>query len=374
VRLQGGRITSLGEPPSPGDLVVELNGDRLLPGLINAHDHLQFNHFPALTYPHFYRNAAEWIEDFNRRLRGRAEIRAGETAPRARRFLAGGIKNLLSGVTTVAHHDPLVPELLSPTFPTRVLERFGWAHSLGLDGEEAVRRSRASTDRDRPWIIHAAEGIDAAAAAEFDQLEALGCIQLNTLLVHAVALSSVQRRRLADAGGGMIWCPTSNLRLFGRPAAAGELLARGRVALGTDSRLTGARDLLEELRVARDCAGLTDEALERLVTCDSARLLCLPDAGILQPGARADLIVLPRGLPLWQASRADLRLVMLAGAWCYGDGDYVRALGGDATLTEVAVDGYPKAMHRDLAACLLDGGVTEPGVSWRPAAGRAACG
>ena len=34
---------------------------------------------------------------------------------------------------------------------------------------------------------------------------------------------------------------------------------RGRVALGSDSRLSGARDLLSELRVARELGGL-DEA------------------------------------------------------------------------------------------------------------------
>ena len=69
LRLQGGRITHLHTPPLRGDLVLDLGGDRLLPGLINAHDHLQLNHFPARQSPARYGNATARLGDFKPRLR-----------------------------------------------------------------------------------------------------------------------------------------------------------------------------------------------------------------------------------------------------------------------------------------------------------------
>jgi hypothetical protein len=38
------------------------------------------------------------------------------------------------------------------------------------------------TPRDRPFILHAAEGIDAGAAAELTTLEEWGCLRDNTVL------------------------------------------------------------------------------------------------------------------------------------------------------------------------------------------------
>ena len=45
LRIVESRIASVGEGAKPGDVVIDLHGDRLLPGLINAHDHLHLNNF-----------------------------------------------------------------------------------------------------------------------------------------------------------------------------------------------------------------------------------------------------------------------------------------------------------------------------------------
>ncbi len=373
VRVQGQRILDAHVAPQRGDRVVDLGGDRLLPGLINAHDHLQLNDFPSLPYASSYRNAGDWIKDFNARLRDHAAVTASAALPRARRLRSGGLKNLLSGVTTVAHHDPLEPLLLAADFPTGVVADFGWAHSLQVDGAAYVRAACEATPEDHPWIIHAAEGVDAQARAEFERLRALGCLRPNTLLVHALALDELQQRELADAGAGVIWCPSSNLRLFGRTTQVRALLARGRIALGTDSRLTAAGDLLQELRVAQACAGLTEAALERIVTSDSARLLRLKDRGRLERGTRADLLILPAGMPVTTARRTDVRLVMLAGDARYGDPEYLHALAAPANFTAVQVDGRAKLLQRSLAALLVSGAMAEPGVSVPAAARSAAC-
>ena len=232
LRVQGERIVGIGCPAQAGDIVVDLQGDRLLPGLINAHDHLQLNSFPTPDYGRHYQNAGEWITDLN----GRADLAyvfdICKKTPRDQRLLHGGVKNILSGVTTVGHHDPLYSLLSSPYFPTQAVQHYGWSHSLGIEGAERVQGSYRSTRGESPWIIHAAEGIDELAAAEFDWLEALGCIGPNTLLVHGVALDDARRARLAAAGAGLIWCPSSNLCLFGRTAVVAEFVQCGRVALG----------------------------------------------------------------------------------------------------------------------------------------------
>jgi cytosine/adenosine deaminase-related metal-dependent hydrolase len=372
LRLQGSRIAAVGAGAQPGDRVIDLHGDRVLPGLINAHDHLQLNSFARSEYRGPYRNAREWIADVNERMRVDRAFKASATGSRAERLLMGGIKNLLSGVTTVAHHDPFYPILRSSQFPTRVVTDFGWSHSLYIDGEERVRHSYAQTPIEWPWIVHAAEGLDADAAGEFEQLDALGCLGPNTLIVHGVALDRAQRRRLDDAAAGLIWCPRSNFTLFGTTADVADLISRGRVALGTDSRLTGARDLLEELRIAREFARLDECSLESLVTADSARLLHLADRGVLKVGACADILILPAAMPLSGATRADLRLVMLGGRVCYADKDYAMLLAPEAQWVDVRVDGRPKVLERALATILRNAGGTEEGLELTDPAWRAA--
>jgi cytosine/adenosine deaminase-related metal-dependent hydrolase len=372
LRIEGSRIVALGAPAAVGDRVIDLDGDRLLPGLINAHDHLHLNHFPPLHYGRHYRNAGEWIRDFNTRVAVGQEFAACRASPRDGRLRLGGIKNLLSGVTTVAHHDPFFPILSSPEFPTQVLESYGWSHSLEIDGDDKVRAAYRKTPSDTPWIIHAAEGVDAEAAAEFDRLEALGCVGSNTLLVHGVALDEARRARLAAAGAGLIWCPSSNLRLFGATAAVADLVRCGRVALGSDSRLSGARDLLDEIRVASDVGGFDERTLESLVTNASARLLRLKDRGMLAPGARADLLVLPPRVSLSRAARRDVRFVMAAGTMRYGDQRYAELLMPETERVAVRIDDHEKIVDRRLGTLLSAANAIEPGVEVLDATVRAA--
>lgn len=353
LRTVGDRIAA-----APGGFRVDLDGARLLPGLVNAHDHLQLNAgLPRLKFRAAYRNASEWIADITPRLATDAQLLAHRALPRAQRLFLGGLKNLLSGVTTVAHHDPLDGSV-DDSFPVDVPELGGWSHSLALDGEQAVRAAHGSARPGRPWIVHAAEGFDTAAAWEFDRLEALGCITADTLLVHGLGLSAAQQRRLVDAGAGLVWCPGSNLHLFGRTLDPGWLFERGRLALGSDSRISGGRDLLAELALASELTGWGDERLQAWVTEGAARLLGLHDRGRLDVGLRADLIALPAGLPLARATRADLRLVVVGGRPLYADADLGETLG----LVPVRVDGRLKALAPHLVQALRVTPLQEPGL------------
>jgi cytosine/adenosine deaminase-related metal-dependent hydrolase len=362
LRVVGSRIAALGGAPEEADRIVDLRGDRLLPGLINAHDHLQLNTLPALSSGKRYRHVREWISDVDARRRTDSEFEARVAVSRDERLLIGGVKNLLSGVTTVAHHDPLYPFLASPDFPVHVLMNYGWSHSLYLDGDEEVRNSYRRTAPGWPWIIHAAEGVDDEAGSEFERLEALGCLGPNSLIVHGVALDHARRVRLERAAAGLIWCPTSNLRLFGTTAEVADLARRGRVALGTDSRLSGARDLLAELRVAREVSGLDEETLESLVTENGAALLQLTDRGLLKVGYRADLVILSARVPLSRATRADVRLVMFGGSARFGERVYAQTLAPSVQWAEVRVDGVPKVLESNLHAALCGALANEPGL------------
>jgi cytosine/adenosine deaminase-related metal-dependent hydrolase len=372
LRMAGARLAAASGAACAGEVLIDLQGDRVLPGLINAHDHLQLNTLPALPREGRWHNAREWISQVNLRRRSDPAFEACLAVALDERLLIGGLKNLLSGVTTVAHHDPLFPFLAGELFPTRVLTHYGWSHSLYIDGEEEVRNSYRCTPPSWPWIIHAAEGVDAEAASEFSRLDALGCVGPNTLVVHGIALDRTQTARLESSGAGLIWCPSSNLHLFGRTAAVTELSRGGRVALGTDSRLSGSQDLLCELGTAREIAGMDEATLESLVTRNAAALLRLTDRGTLGAGARADLLVLPAGLPLSSARRADIRLVVLGGRALYADADYAYSMAPAAHWAAVRVDGRPKMLESGLAAALSTAGVGETGVSisdltWRAA-------
>jgi cytosine/adenosine deaminase-related metal-dependent hydrolase len=372
LRISGPRIAALGADPHPGDAIVDLDGDRVLPGLINAHDHLQLNSLPRPESDKHYRHVREWISEVDARRRSDPAFAASVAVARDERLLIGGMKNLLSGVTTVAHHDPLYSFLSNPHYPTRIVRDYGWSHSLYVDGEEKVSSSYRVTPSDWPWIIHAAEGLDDEAGNEFDRLDALGCLGPNTLLVHGIALDRAQRMRLDHAGAGLIWCPSSNLHLFGRTADVADLAARGRVALGTDSRLSGARDLFDELRVAAEVGGFDDRTLESLVTRDSARMLRLSNRGALREGAHADILILPARTRLAAASRADVRLVLLDGIVRYGDRDCAERAAPRAEWTDIKVDGRAKVLDSDIATLLSrakpsEAGLDLPNLEWRAA-------
>ena len=159
----GSRILSIGESPRRGDTVVDLGGAFVLPGLINAHDHLELNHYGLLKRRPRYDNAAAWIDDLRPAIRSDPSIRAAQRHPLAARLFIGALKNLLSGVTTVAHHNPRYREI-GRRFPVRVLRRYGWAHSFTLEGHPVgargepggnVRERCLATPPDVPFMVHA---------------------------------------------------------------------------------------------------------------------------------------------------------------------------------------------------------------------------
>ena len=278
-----GRIRAIG--PAAGRPEVDCRGYLILPGLINAHDHLEFNLFPRLgngPYP----NAAEWARDIHRSFQ--EPIRKVLAVPLDERLYWGAFKNLLSGVTTVCHHNPW-SVAFHRRFPVRVVRRFSWAHSLEFSADLQTRHS--SCPRERPFVFHAGEATGVSARREMEALAKLGMFTSNSVLVHAVGLTGKWVRLALERQCSVVWCPSSNLFTLGKTLARRILNSGLTIALGTDSTLTAEGDMCDELRVARQVSGLSAERLYGMVTRAPAKALCLRNGeGTIRPGGVADLI------------------------------------------------------------------------------------
>lgn len=375
------RILSINAAPHRGDTVIDVQGAWILPGLVNAHDHLELNHYGRRKFRQRYANVSEWIDDMRPRLTEDETIRAAQRQPLTERLFVGALKNLLSGVTTVAHHNPYYGELRR-TMPIRVLRRYGWAHSFGLENQPAGARGEPGgpvglrwrrTSAEVPFVLHLAEGVDDAAAKELDHLDELGCLGPNTVLVHGVALDAPALHRVAAVGAGLVWCPGSNIFLFGRPAAIRPLLdapaAVPPVALGTDSRLTGSLDLLEELKIARETKCASERELLGMVTVNAAKLLRLRHAGRLAAGAPADIVIIPNNggdaaRALLSTSRRDVSLVIVGGRPLVGLPRFAPVfLARSVTPRPIRVDDSPRLADSGLARRIEGCPIPEPGVS-----------
>lgn len=334
---------------------VDLRDHLVFPGLINAHDHLHVNVVPPLPAHAPFPNSYAWIDAFQTHFQHPGVIAALQV-PKALRMRHGALKNLLAGTTCVAHHDPWHPVLDEADFPVALLREHGWSYALGWPGYgPPVQESFAATPSNRPWLIHLAEGTDAVARAELARLDQLGCLAANSVLIHGVGLSAYDIEQVIAKDAAVVWCPRSNLNLLGRTLDPRRLCEAGRLALGSDSRLSGARDLLDELASAADRHDFTPAQWLGLVTTRAAEILRMPMRGHLRPGASADvLIVEDRGgdpaRSLIGIERSRLRAVVRDGLPRIADLDFAEwfAAAGVDTVP-VMLDGKPKLLARALA-------------------------
>lgn len=376
-------VLGLDEVPHAGDVVIDVGGAFVLPGLINAHEHLELNHYGRVKAGARYDHADDWIADLRPRLQGDAAIRRHSRQPLAERLFIGGIKNLLAGVTTVAHHNPRYPAICG-AFPVGVLEHYGWAHSYAMEGQPvgangepgpAVRPACEATAAHEPFFVHAGEGVDARATAELQRLAADGCLRANTVIIHGVGHTVDTWQQAANARTQLVWCPASNLFLLGatvdvRALATAVPGSLDLIALGSDSRLTGSRDLLDEVRCAVQ-AGVTSTEALAMVTTAAARVVRQPQAGRLSVGLPADLLIVPAdpeyrqdaGRALCKADRSTVHLVMRGGRPMIGDAGYAPLFAARQVATHpVRIDGVERLMERRLARRLLACPIQEPGV------------
>ena len=131
-------------------------------------------------------------------------------------------------------------------------------------------------------------------------LEATGCLSSSTLLIHCVQLDGEDIDTIARHGCSVAHCPASNAKFGHGISPVAELIARGvTVGLGSDSVASNNRmDILEEARLAvlfqravnrSERAFSAQQALE-MATIGGARALGIGEkVGSLEVGKDADL-------------------------------------------------------------------------------------
>lgn len=284
--IDGHKIAEItSQAPAASRSAIDLTGYLLLPGLINAHDHLDFALFPRMGRGN-YRTASEWADDIYQPQE--SPIREQLAVPKDVRLWWGAIRNLLCGVTTVCHHNPPASALFDSEFPIHIVAETVWAHSLRFD--DSVAEKYRTLSPSEMLIIHLAEGVGPECRNELAALDVAGALRERTILVHGLALEAEDMELLNQRAAGLVWCPTSNRFLFGKTLQAQLVRSVRRVALGSDSPLTGEGDLLDEIRAAI-ASGISKEEAYSLVTGSSAALFHLSQGeGRIRPNSAADLI------------------------------------------------------------------------------------
>jgi cytosine/adenosine deaminase-related metal-dependent hydrolase len=156
------------------------------------------------------------------------------------------------------------------------------------------------------------EGTDSTSRDEIFRLRDLAALQPGTVLVHAVGLDAEGWELVRRSGAAVVWCPRSNLFTLGATLDIRKLLAAEiPVAIATDSPLTAAGDLLDEMRFAMEQNGLSSSETLALASTSAARLLGVTNGrgdyiAVREFGAPPDAVVIGGRLRLVSAELAFL--------------------------------------------------------------------
>ncbi|MBU6410316.1 MAG: amidohydrolase family protein [Verrucomicrobia bacterium] len=363
VAVSGGAISAAGKwrdlkALGGGPETVLDAGERaLLPGLINAHCHLDYTGMAGLWPPP--KGFTDWIPLM---LAAKAEY---GYADYARSWLAGARMLGETGTTTVADIES-VPELLPEAWDSTPLRVFSFLEMTGVRSKksaagilgEALEKIKslshpqcgaglsphapystfpgllrlcaaAAAGQNLRVSMHVAESLDEfemfarARGPMFNWLERngrdmgdcggaspvarvghAGLLGENLLAVHVNALAPGDVELLAQKGVHVVHCPRSH-DYFGHPpfqraalAAAGVNLCLGTDSLATIRKHDGRNpelDMFAEMRAlaSKDAAASPQDILQ-MATVNGARALGLAGkAGALVEGAFADLIAMP---------------------------------------------------------------------------------
>jgi len=336
--------------------VIDLGEAALLPGLVNAHCHLDYTDMAGLFLPP--KVFTDWLKLLNATKAGWSPSDYSQSWRHGARMLLG------TGTTTVGDIEA-VPDLLPAVWQTTPLRVLSFLEMIGIGRRPApailqetvariaslpgapwrpglsphapystipnLLRLSAAAARRRRWriAIHVAESAlefdmftrrqgemfdwlrrsardmsDCGHGSPVQHLERCGMLSPNLLVVHANYLEPRDAALLGRARVSVAHCPRSHFYFRHKPFPLRALRrARVNVCLGTDSlasvcktpRQTVELDMFEEMRVLaeRDPAPRPLEIL-RMATLNGARALGLEgQVGEIAAQALADLIALP---------------------------------------------------------------------------------
>ncbi len=294
ILIEDGKISAVETlmPLGPGILQLVFNEAIAFPGLINSHDHLDFNLFPRLGNG-VYKNYKEWGTDIH--IHNKERISRVLAVPQQLRTHWGIYKNLLNGITAVAHHGKrlnIEQDLIT------VCQEADSFHSVS--GEKGWRLKLLNPfRRHRPVVIHIGEGASPDVFAEIDELLRWNMFHRDLIGIHAVAMNETQ----AASFRSLVWCPASNFFLLNKTAAIDLLKQETRILFGTDSTLSASWNIWEHLRLAREQKMTSDAELFDMLTRAPADAWGLKQQGSISANQWADIVVArpPAGAQGWDA-------------------------------------------------------------------------
>ncbi len=337
----------------PGDARIRMEDALIFPGLVNAHDHLEFNLFPRLGEGP-YTDYTQWGHHIHARYaQVIAEVRRIPEDLRAR---WGLYKNLLCGITTVVHHGERIS---IPDAPIRIWLEAQTIHSVRFDRLWALRLNNPR-HRHEACMIHIGEGTNESAAQEIDRLLRRNLLRRKLIGIHGIAMNPAQSAHFH----ALVWCPDSNFFLFNKTAPVDQL--RTPLLFGTDSTLTASWDLWSQLRLARSTRLLTDRALYDTLHANAINALGLPRYSIRDT---PDFVVArrksDRNLDAFFAINPEDMLLVVAGEKIrlvdHRLSDLIRPLAG---FTQVLVNGVAKWVEGDLPALMASIRQHHPGAAF----------
>lgn len=340
-------------PFSQKDVRLTFDGAMAFPGLINSHDHLDFNLFPQIGN-RIYQNYIEWGEDIQ--VENKEQINSVLKIPQRLRTKWGIYKNLLAGITTVVNHGE---KLIIEDDLINVFQDCQTIHSVKR-GKNWKFQLNKFYKRKQPVVIHIGEGTDAGTKDEIDQLSKWNYFKRDIVGIHGVAMNE----RQASSFKALVWCPASNDFLLGETAAIDRLKTRVPVLFGTDSTLTASWNIWDHLRLARDKNMVTDAELFDMLTINPAGIWDLKKTGQLAADQWADIVVAKPGnaLEKWDAfysiNPEDILLVLHRGNIRVFDaelsGQVKKADIPIANFSKVFINGIGKYVHGDLPGLMKD--------------------
>lgn len=349
VRVEGDRITAVGDVPSGGVAhVIDGTGCAVVPGFVQAHVHLCQALFRGMAdeLP-----LLRWLRERIWPLEGAHDARSMRASARL------GLAEMLKGGTTtifdlgsVHHQDAIframkesgirgfagksmmdaglgVPKSMQESRTSSLKESLRlaekWDGAAGgrlgycfcprfiLSCSERLLRDVAREAEKRGLRVHShvaehpGEKAEVRAALGMDDVDALaewGLAGPHVVLAHGVQLTRAQMKKVAKAGTRIVHCPSANMKLASGIADVVAMRDAGIVVgLGADGAPCNNRmDAWTELRQAAllakvkrlDAAALSAVDALAMATIDSARALGIDDqTGSIEVGKKADLMV-----------------------------------------------------------------------------------
>lgn len=310
--------------------------------LINAHDHLIGNWVPRAGDNRPYQNSHIWVEDmrqsFSFQERNVFWLNDGSFDLMVKEALLlgqlGAYKNLFSGCGTVQDHAPNQVPAYYNAMPINVLPHFRQCHSITLGnwwGGGSPEEELKLAEGKMPFIIHLGEGTDEVTKGEFALLEERGLLKENTLMIHGIAFTEEELKRIAKAKASLCWCPASNFYLIGETMKVEAALKLGvNVVLGTDSTMSGSTNLIAEMAFAHEqFPSIELKELYRMVTQNAAKALYLhPRYAKVNPNDAQNILIIDQQEKdpfenLITSDMASIQLLIVDGIPRYGDSIYL---------------------------------------------------